>query len=118
NCTMGGCNRGIAAAACGGLRSAPDCRPRRTFLHLSHSCPSPLGPAVLVTQGPSRTFSIIHLAAVCTDPIRRIPVWCLLEHTRCQSSRASGRDRPSLDFYARLVPGRDRKSTRLNSSHR
>jgi len=37
-------------AACGGLRSAPDCRPRRTFLHLSYSCAVPFGPAILVTQ--------------------------------------------------------------------
>src|SRR6202023_374135 len=26
----------LTTAACGGLRSAPDCRPRRTFLHLSY----------------------------------------------------------------------------------
>ena len=27
----------LTTAACGGLRSTPDCRPRRTFLHLSYS---------------------------------------------------------------------------------
>src|SRR5258708_21692390 len=46
----------LAAAACGGLRSTPDCRPRRTFLHLSYSYASPCGPALLVTQDPLRTF--------------------------------------------------------------
>src|SRR6266700_2773479 len=46
----------LTTAACGGLRSAPDCRPRRTFLHLSYSCASPFGPALLVTQDPSATF--------------------------------------------------------------
>jgi hypothetical protein len=44
----------LATAACGGLRSTPDCRPRRTYLHLSYSYASPFGPALLVTQGPSR----------------------------------------------------------------
>jgi hypothetical protein len=46
-----------ARPACGGLRSAPDCRPRRTFLHLSYSCATPFGPAILVTQDPSRTWA-------------------------------------------------------------
>src|SRR6202140_5556214 len=36
--------------ACGGLRSTPDCRPRRAFLHLSYSYAAPCGPALLVTQ--------------------------------------------------------------------
>src|SRR6516225_4141186 len=44
----------LTTAACGGLRSAPDCRPRRAFLHLSYSYATPFGPAVLVTQDPSR----------------------------------------------------------------
>jgi hypothetical protein len=42
----------LTAAACGGLGSAPDCRTRRALLHLSYSCASPFGPAVLVTQDP------------------------------------------------------------------
>src|SRR5882762_2406628 len=40
----------LTTAACGGLRSTPDCRPRRALLHLSYSCASPFGPALLVTQ--------------------------------------------------------------------
>jgi hypothetical protein len=44
--------RRIGTAACGGLRSTPDCRPRRTCLHLSYSYASPFGPALLVTQDP------------------------------------------------------------------
>src|SRR5262252_1878196 len=35
----------LTTAACGGLRSAPDCRTRRALLHLSYSCASPCGPA-------------------------------------------------------------------------
>src|ERR1700719_1835908 len=34
---------------------ATDCRPRRTFLHLSYSCAAPCGPALLVTQDPNAT---------------------------------------------------------------
>src|ERR1700738_1205202 len=45
----------LTTAACGGLRSAPDCRPRRAFLHLSYSYAAPCGPALLVTQCHKRT---------------------------------------------------------------
>jgi hypothetical protein len=45
----------LTIAACGGLRSTPDCRPQRACLHLSYSCASPFGPALLVTQDPLRT---------------------------------------------------------------
>ena len=48
----------LTTAACGGLRSAPDCRPRRTFLHLSYSYAAPFGPAILVTRGPDRTYAL------------------------------------------------------------
>src|SRR6266404_839405 len=47
----------LTTAACGGLRSTPDCRPRRALLHLSYSYASPCGPALLVTQDPNRTLS-------------------------------------------------------------
>ena len=47
----------LTAAACGGLRSTPDCRPRRALLHLWYSCASPCGPAILVTQDPNRTLA-------------------------------------------------------------
>src|SRR5215831_16841845 len=45
----------LTTAACSGLRPEPDCRPRRTFLHLSYSYAAPFGPAILVTQDPLRT---------------------------------------------------------------
>ena len=48
----------LAAAACSGLGSAPDCRTRRALLHLSYSCASPFGPATLVTHDPDRTLGI------------------------------------------------------------
>src|SRR2546430_4055295 len=49
----------LTTAACGGLRSTPDCRTRRAFLHLSYSYAPPCGPALLVTQDPSRTL-VVH----------------------------------------------------------
>src|SRR6516225_3960890 len=45
----------LTTAACGGLRSAPDCRTRRALLHLPYSCALPCGRAMLVTQNPDRT---------------------------------------------------------------
>ena len=42
----------LTTAACGGLRSAPDCRSRRALLHLSYSYAPPFGPAALVTHDP------------------------------------------------------------------
>jgi hypothetical protein len=51
-------NTELVHANCGGLRSAPDCRPRRTFLHLSYSYAPPCGPALLVTQDPSATLAV------------------------------------------------------------
>jgi hypothetical protein len=46
------------------LEISTDCRPRRTFLHLSYSCATPFGSAILVTQDPSRTlavnFAVMH----------------------------------------------------------
>ena len=47
----------LTIAACGGLRSTPDCRSRRAFLHLSYSYAPPCGPALLVTQYQSRYMS-------------------------------------------------------------
>src|SRR6202040_4242029 len=47
----------LTTAACSGLRPEPDCRPRRAFLHLSYSYASPFGPAILVTQDPTRTLA-------------------------------------------------------------
>jgi hypothetical protein len=44
----------LDTAACGGLRSTSDCRPRRTYLHLSYSYAAPCGPAILVTHDPLR----------------------------------------------------------------
>src|SRR6516165_3718893 len=54
----------LTTAACGGLRSAPDCRTRRALLHLSYSCAAPFGPAILVTQDPKRLWN--RLAAETT----------------------------------------------------
>src|SRR5215469_10775755 len=54
--------RRLIAAACGGLGSAPDCRTRRTFLHLSYSYAPPFGPAMLVSHDPHRNCAIYRPA--------------------------------------------------------
>src|ERR1700732_1355436 len=48
----------LTTAACGGLRSTPDCRPRRALLHLSYSYAAPCGPALLVTQCHNQTPAV------------------------------------------------------------
>jgi hypothetical protein len=45
----------LTAAACGGLRSAPDCRTRRALLHLSYSCAPLVLMTALVTHDPQRS---------------------------------------------------------------
>jgi hypothetical protein len=52
----------LTTAACGGLRSTPDCRTRRAFLHLSYSYAPPCGPALLVTQCQFRTHALQQTA--------------------------------------------------------
>jgi hypothetical protein len=47
----------LTTAACGGLRSTPDCRTRRALLHLSYSCALSCGPTMLVTQPLSGTLN-------------------------------------------------------------
>jgi hypothetical protein len=51
----------LTTAACGGLRSTPDCRPQRTYLDLSYSYATPFGPASLVTQCHKRPFALQEL---------------------------------------------------------
>ena len=46
----------LPAAACGGLRSAPDHRTRRALLHLSYSCAPQITHTALVTHDPFRTI--------------------------------------------------------------
>jgi hypothetical protein len=49
--------------SCGGLRSAPDCRTRRAFLHLSYSCAAPSGPALLRDTRPKPDLDRISRCA-------------------------------------------------------
>src|ERR1700738_3085419 len=59
----------LTTAACSGLRPEPDCRRRRTYLHLSYSYVSPFGPAILVTHDPKRSFARLRLRR----QLRQIP---------------------------------------------
>src|ERR1700730_16529755 len=95
-------------AACGGLRSTPDCQPRRTFLHLSYA--PPCGPALLVTQCQfrthalqqttlrvARTHSITSSAATSRPGVTVRPsilaVWALMTSSNlldCTTGRSAG----------------------------
>jgi hypothetical protein len=46
----------LTTAACGGLRPAPDCRPRRALLHLSYSSAPSYSDGAFVTHAPLRTW--------------------------------------------------------------
>src|SRR2546428_6750868 len=59
----------LTTAACGGLRSTPDCRPRRTFLHLSYSYAPPCGPALLMTQCHEQTLPVTAPDATCCSTV-------------------------------------------------
>jgi hypothetical protein len=50
------------------------CRPRRTFLHLSYSYAAPFGPAILVTQDPTRTLAAPGYSAVIYLPLSHAAV--------------------------------------------
>src|SRR5437588_4342993 len=49
----------LTTAACGGLRSAPDCRTRRALLHLSYSCAPPVLMAAPVSHGHEPTWWVL-----------------------------------------------------------
>src|SRR5262249_4317463 len=49
----------LTTAACGGLRPAPDCRPRRALLHLSYSSALSYSDSAFVTHAPLPTFVLI-----------------------------------------------------------
>src|SRR6185369_1396301 len=63
----------LTTAACGGLRSAPDCRTRRALLHLSYSCASPVLMAMLVTHDPFATSRRSSQSILR----RRLRIWSL-----------------------------------------
>jgi hypothetical protein len=63
----------LTTAACSGLRPEPDCRPRRTNLHLSYSCASPFGPAILVTHDHSWHEHEVLMRAAKKTSHSRIP---------------------------------------------
>jgi hypothetical protein len=48
----------LTTAACGGLRPAPDCRPRRALLHLSYSSVPSYSDGAFVTHAPKPTLTV------------------------------------------------------------
>src|SRR5438132_11098043 len=76
----------LTTAACGGLRSTPDCRPRRALLHLSYSYAPPCGPALLVTQCHFRTHTLQQMGVFIRSSLRRGPYRLFLLGGRTHSS--------------------------------
>src|SRR5262249_5907521 len=65
----------LTTAACGGLRPAPDCRPRRALLHLSYSSALSYSDSAFVTHAPfpplegcSATGCNDHSQTLCGPP--------------------------------------------------
>ena len=58
----------LTTAARGGLRPAPDCRPRRALLHLSYSSAPLHADGAFVTHGPCQTLSMLDLPRFATPP--------------------------------------------------
>jgi hypothetical protein len=56
----------LTTAARGGLRSTPDCRPRRALLHLSYTCISQCGPAILARPYSDRPPAIGNVYSAVT----------------------------------------------------
>src|SRR5262245_40362431 len=78
----------LTAAACGGLRSAPDCRTRRALLHLSYSCAPPILTSALVTHNPSaRHCRVTRLGCAMPNHVNRN---MLLESLRMNDGRGVG----------------------------
>src|SRR5438094_6737402 len=58
----------LTTAARGGLRPAPDCRPRRALLHLSYSSAPLHADGAFVTHDPQRTFAPRDESTLCKPP--------------------------------------------------
>src|SRR5262249_50313430 len=79
----------LTTAACGGLKSAPDCRSRRALLHLSYS----YAPSYSDGTRDTRPMSDIRIASVheCYDgfcSFQLIKPCRIAEATACARSRA------------------------------
>src|SRR5690348_10720730 len=67
----------LTTAARGGLRPAPDCRPRRALLHLSYSSAPSYPDSAFVTHNPWRTESACGMASRGTtsmEPAMRVTI--------------------------------------------
>jgi hypothetical protein len=62
----------LTTAACGGLRPAPDCRPRRALLHLSYSSAPSYSDRAFVTHAPKPTFAPTPLRRLRQEESKRL----------------------------------------------
>jgi hypothetical protein len=76
----------LATAACGGLRSAHDCRPRRALLHHSHSWAPPMRRRRFRVTRPIRDLSASNSGELLAKDVNyrsRLNRMSLQEHVRC-----------------------------------
>src|SRR5467141_1636835 len=78
----------LTAAACSGLRPAPDCRPRGAHPHLLHSTTSPYPGDVFVTHGACRLSRAAAPTNACSRGSGLRPAWRL--RRRCGQSERNG----------------------------
>src|SRR6516225_6725476 len=84
----------LTTAACGGLRPAPDCRPRRALLHLSYSSAPSCSDGAFVTHAPNRTLP---------TPVSWAPERCQLG--RC--NREAGARKMHTNLTGRVIAAPD-----------
>src|ERR1700694_2664019 len=87
----------LTAAACSGLRPAPDCRPRGAHPHLLHSTTSPYPGDVFVTHGACRPSHAVAATSVFLPGNNPRPSWRRRRRCArsCKSSHRSARGRAS-----------------------
>src|SRR3984893_11757885 len=88
----------LTAAACSGLRPAPDCRPRGAHPHLLHSTTSPYPGDVFVTHGASRRPALAP--GFGAPPIAKSePATKKGAHIRSADSATRGISAPAADSH-------------------
>src|SRR6516164_11188268 len=102
----------LTTAACGSLRSAPDCRTRRALLHLPYSCALPCGRAMLVTQDPKADMRR-PLLLRCTGLI--CYTWPVISGLGLRPHEATRVHNPSS---GRLATRGARAAARAHAAHR
>src|SRR5690242_16527113 len=90
----------LTTAARGGLRPAPDCRPRRALLHLSYSSAPLHADGAFVTHGPARTSGAV--SSLASQPLPASARW---RFRVLRARAAAGRDRAAPNAGRTVLAG-------------